>query len=360
MAINRIEAFVKVCQKLDELRFAGTINWGPLGENIHKNDKLNASTRLLLFWLCSMVDQFYGYIRIWTLGEKAMLRLLEGNPKSFSDVNTKIRDEREIYISARKKFVLVRDDYLRIKNTFDFLTRYSTIEEEIAMKFVRFLGELISKNQGKGGLLRFAFFLDRGPWGNSPLQKLNEQALTAFKKKQRKRLWMFLMFLRRDPAVLKLFEKALIECYGKYGEELFKIWRDPQKFDPMELELPSDMWNKRLFNALIGKTFILKRKGAKRVARDLAAKYTLSPSIFDVTFEIGANKCKQRECTQCPFGDNEICHKGKEKYCSVSNWLFPYYVKDKDKLICNSESCPIGRDFGKDLCTRDISKEIKH
>ena len=53
MKFNATESFVKVCQKLDEHRFVGAVNWGLLGKNVFGNSKLRASTRLLLFWLCS-------------------------------------------------------------------------------------------------------------------------------------------------------------------------------------------------------------------------------------------------------------------------------------------------------------------
>ena len=52
MKFNATESFVKVCQKLDEHRFVGAVNWGLLGKNVFGNSKLRASTRLLLFWLC--------------------------------------------------------------------------------------------------------------------------------------------------------------------------------------------------------------------------------------------------------------------------------------------------------------------
>ena len=86
MALNNLDAFVKVCRKLDELRFKGNINWGNSRRNIFKNQKLKPSTRIFLFWLCSIIDQFYPYVKIWTDGEKAMLNILKNKPKTFSDV----------------------------------------------------------------------------------------------------------------------------------------------------------------------------------------------------------------------------------------------------------------------------------
>jgi hypothetical protein len=172
---------------------------------------------------------------------------------------------------------------------------------------------------------------------------------------------MFIMFLRRDPAILNLFRKALLEVYGdNTGDTLFGIWNDEDKFDLKEIELPGDMWNQRLFKALLSEFPIFLKQKPKQTARKLALTYNLSPSIFDVTFELGANKCRSMECNPCPFGDNELCHKGKEKFCLVEAWLFPYYEKEDQGLICRPENCSIAKDLGKNLCSRQIDREITH
>jgi len=370
MMFNVTESFVNVCQKLDELRFAGTVNWGILGKNIFRNMQLNASTRLFLFWLCSIIDQFYGYVTIWTNGEKAMLKLIDGNPKSFSEVKEKIRNLRrdrkgniagDIFINGRK-FRLVRDDYKRIKNTFEFLTKYDKPETSFGVKFVYVLGELIVGFHGKNGILKMTYLLDGWMFSKTPISlDPTLSQLQKFRKKPRKRLWMFVMFLRRDPAVLNLFRKALIEVYGNdTGNALFNIWNHENRFDPKEIELPGDMWNERLFKALLSELPTFLKQKPKQTARRLALTYNLSPSIFDVTFELGANKCRSMECSLCPFGDNKLCHKGKERLCSVGGWLFPYYEKEDRGMICRPEDCPIAKDQGKNLCTRQIDREITH
>ena len=83
MVTNNLDALVKVCIKLDGLRFKGNIDWGILGRSIFKNQELKPSTRIFLFWLCSIIDQFYPYVKIWTDGERAMLNILKNKPKSF-------------------------------------------------------------------------------------------------------------------------------------------------------------------------------------------------------------------------------------------------------------------------------------
>jgi hypothetical protein len=370
MTLNATESYVRVCQKLDELRFTNTVNWGILGKNIFKNLGLKPSTRLLLFWLCSIIDQFYGYVTIWTNGERAMLKLIQNNPKSFSEVDEKIRNQRrdsrgnvtgDIFIDGRR-FRLVRDDYRRIKNTFAFLAKCGGQEIGFGIKFVDILGELIVGCQGKNGIQKMAYLLDGWMFSNTPVSSdptLFE--LQRFREKPRKRLWMFIMFLRRDPAILNLFRKALLEVYGdNTGNTLFSIWNDEDKFDPKEIELPGDMWNQRLFKALLSELPTFIKQKPKQAARQLALTYNVSPSIFDVTFELGANKCRTMECIACPFGDNQLCHKGQEEFCSVEGWLFPYYEKGGLGITCRPHNCPIAEDLGKNLCTREINREITH
>lgn len=353
-----LDSFVKVCIKLDELRFKDTTDWGDLAINIHRNLNLRPSTRIFLLWLCSIIDQFYPYERIWIKGEKAMLSLLEIGPKSFEDVKKvmkNIRRDRKGNVLAdipinNESFKLVRDDYLRIKNTFDFLFSFGS-DEKIDIKFVKLLGNFISSFEGKNGVLKIAYYLNAHLWENIPIEVTSKLALGSFRNKPRKRLWMFLMFLRRDPSIIRIFKDALIEVYGEAkGNKLFSVWINDERFSPNEIELPGDMWNIRLFKAM------KIRKDAKKVARDLASKYGISPSVFDVTFEIGANKCREGKCNDCPFGENKLCHKGREKYCSIAEWLF----YERTKTICEPKNCPIGKDLGKRLCGRKIDMKIKH
>jgi hypothetical protein len=116
------------------------------------------------------------------------------------------------------------------------------------------------------------------------------------------------------------------------------------------------MWNMRLFKALGSKVGI-KGKDAKREAEWLGLKYDLSPSAFDVTFAIGADRCSEKDCKRCPFGDNALCHKGKERNCSIVNWLNWDYEYE---YPCDFAKCPIGKDFGKSLCSRKIEGKISH
>jgi len=354
MPSDKLDRFVRVCIKLDELRFKNTVNWGELGINIHKNPRLTFSERILLFWLCSMIDQFYSYKKVWTDGEEAMLAILRENPSSFSNAEKimfnfrkdKIGNEMADVLTSKGSFKLVRDDYLRIKNTFNFLSELN-VDKNLSFRFVKLLGNAILNFKGKNGILKLANFLNDSLWENTLIKSPSDQDLEKFRKKQRKRLWMFIMFLKRDPSILKIFRNALIEVYGKdYGEKLFSIWTNEKCFNKNEIELPSDTWNKRLFEKM------RIQENPKEFARKCAQEYGISPSVFDVTFEIGANRCRSMECEYCPFGENKLCHKGGEKYCPITGWLF-LYTKEP-QITCQLQDCPIGKDLGKGLCKGKI------
>ena|GEM_PF-5858714 len=362
-----IDRFVKVCIKLDELRFAGTIDWNGLATNIFHNLKLSNSDKVLLFWLCSIIDQFYPYERIWTVGERAMLKLLEEvtDPKDLEHV---VINGRVIKLNG-EQFILVRDDLERIQKTYTFLSSYSEVDGSPSIKLVHFLGQLIGKLHGKGGVVKLAYYINRHLWHGKPYTQVSfyvdRRELKKFLEQSRKRLWMFLMFLRRDPSIQQILRNALIEVYGSSkGAQLYELWINEEKFSTKELELPSDMWNQRLFNALIGRVVPGKLRDAKKIARKLAEKYDISPTVFDVTFEVGANKCKQGECVNCSFGDNQLCQKERREgeICPLTEWLYPYYRKDPStpQLKCKPQQCPIGQNLGANLCTRIINRTFKH
>jgi hypothetical protein len=343
--------FTKVCIKLDELRFKNPISF----EGID-NLRIKSAEKIYLLWLCSMIDQFYPYETIWESGKKAMHTLLKANSfdaakKMMKNIGKDKKGDivADIPINNEKTFKLVRDDYIRIKNTFDFL---STFEDgDIPSRFVKFLGNCILAFQGKG-IHELAYYLNSCLWNNSPVESFSEKEVREFLDMRRKRLWMFIMFLKRNPSTL--FRKALMEVYGeKEGEKLFSLWKDDKKFDPKEIELPGDVWNIRLFEYLE-----ISKKNARQKARELASKFNISPSVFDVTFQIGADKCPSgknpcEEWHNCPFGENKKCHKGNKKFCSVAQWLF-----GDDNIVCEPKNCPIGNDLGKKMCREWKGKRL--
>lgn len=215
------------------------------------------------------------------------------------------------------------------------------------------------KIQGKNGIFKFTYFVSRGLFDYKESFDIvypSDYDLKTFKHKPRKRVWMFVMILKREPPVIRLLGDALTETSGEdEGGRLLNIWTNPRLFDPLELQMPSDMWNQRLFKALGSKVGL--KGGIKREAERLGLRYGIFPSAFDVTFSIGADRCSEGECKRCPFGDNKLCHKGKERDCNIVNWVHSFYDYQS---LCHASSCPIGKDYGVGLCSRELDGSVSH
>jgi hypothetical protein len=199
-------------------------------------------------------------------------------------------------------FTLVRDDYSRLKNVFSGLSKINP-NNDFDQQFVRLLGQLIEENQGKNGILKITYFLDGWLFSNSATSNAPTiSQLDRFRELPRKRLWMFVMFLRRDPCIRNLFREALLQIFGnERGQILFEKWSDDSAFDPKDIELPGDMWNARLFKALLANIGDFEKQKPKQLAREIASRYSILPSTLDVTFELGANKCIQKSVCGLPL-----------------------------------------------------------
>ncbi len=109
-----------------------------------------------------------------------------------------------------------------------------------------------------------------------------------------KRLWMYLMFIRRDNYLIKdLVVRALKSSSHPNWKDALCYWYDNNYFDEKEIELPvdnrvMDAWNNiigRLCPQYKGKT----PQKIAQVARGVARKYGVPPSVFDVLFWIYEN-----------------------------------------------------------------------
>ena len=357
MLVENTEKFVKVCAKLDELRFDRS-TW-PMYEarRILKGRK-PAPVRLLLFWLCCSIDRFYTARKIWKAGEAAIDSLLDDYNRGFADVEEYIlpvkgkQSWRVVFKGG--EFILVWDMKNRIKNTLNYLGRFYDGD------ITSFLAEIIGdpSNHGPAGLQKIGYFVDECLFsGNAEvtasfMPNPTDRELKKLLKKDRKRLWMFLMFLKRDPPIRKLFQGALNARFGELGEKIYQTWIDETKYSEKDLPLPTDMWNKRVFNVIGARIALTNRKNVKKAAQELCRRYkdiVCSPTVFDVTFSVGSTLCKQEDHGGCPFGDNNYCQ--SDDLCNLAEILF------KQKVRCTFPHCAIGQNIGKNLCTREIERE---
>jgi hypothetical protein len=149
----------------------------------------------------------------------------------------------------------------------------------------------IAQNHGKdsGNLYRFvgevcsALFDLRKPRLIDLLKK--GQLPANLSGGDQKRLWMFIMFLRRDNSVVKcLFKRALSRFPG--GQRAIQYWYNPAYFDPTKCELPVDSnvfgnWN-NLFKKMGMENYLARnRTQVACLARTIAQQFSISPSVFD-------------------------------------------------------------------------------
>ncbi len=98
-----------------------------------------------------------------------------------------------------------------------------------------------------------------------------------------KRLWIIMRGLRRDNSLTRcLFERALISASN--GQEAIQYWYNDDYFNPKECQLPVDNWVKENWTKIMKTSQKLKRKDVARDAMQLASRYNVSPSMFDVLF----------------------------------------------------------------------------
>lgn len=97
-----------------------------------------------------------------------------------------------------------------------------------------------------------------------------------------KRLWMAIMFLRRDESLVKcLLSRAL--CTVPDGAKAVQYWYYESYFSPLESQLPVDvrvqtLWPK-IFNQPADNT-----RGVAECASTVALRYNIAPSTFDAIF----------------------------------------------------------------------------
>jgi hypothetical protein len=96
-----------------------------------------------------------------------------------------------------------------------------------------------------------------------------------------KRLWMFIMFLRRDDSVIRCLVERAVQGHPQ-GNQAVGYWYDPKYFDPKEIELPVDVRVRRNWNNL-GFSHLNARfpQEVAMQARTLASQHGISPSTFD-------------------------------------------------------------------------------
>jgi hypothetical protein len=105
-----------------------------------------------------------------------------------------------------------------------------------------------------------------------------------------KRLWMLVMYLRRDLHVVKCLVKRALET-APYGKEASELWYNDSCFTPQECELPVDgrvlsAWCK--FSFLAAEPPMVERIALE--ARQLARSAGVAPCSFDAILFFRSDK----------------------------------------------------------------------
>lgn len=220
---------------------------------------LSASERLLAGWCCSILNRQLPYERVWGEGLSLSIDWIKGKRKEFP----KIRLDESRYFQA----------------TQDALYNY----QQFGTWFIEF-GKTI-KGPQKGNLYRLV--------GTFASQWLGLEADQVSSLKEGspglignwKRLWMFIMMIRRDRAYwMPLFKEAIKEAGG---DDFIKQW-DTDWYPETECELPVDRRITGFFNEL--GFFRNSPQAIAQIAHNFGHQEKVSPSILDVVFVPGFNQ----------------------------------------------------------------------
>ncbi|MCD6514645.1 MAG: hypothetical protein J7L07_06945 [Candidatus Odinarchaeota archaeon] len=221
---------------------------------------LDSDERLLAFWFCCILDRRVPVWKVWNNGVYEVAKFIK---RGFTPPYPRVRLDESSYIGR---------------------TLGTLRKRKYGCSFSRwFIDKIRSlKPYGKGSLYRFVYGVFRellgspGFYDDYRLKDGRAGLLGAWK-----RLWMFVMFLRRDKSFVKqLLGEAVSSFSG--GEEVFQIWYDESCFSSLECELPVDA---RIVNAFEKRfNFRGNKRDVAKIAHWFGKKAGVSPSVLDVMF----------------------------------------------------------------------------
>lgn len=265
---DNLDNFIREAAKLDKFRFETSYEW--YEPKTYENTKRfifenpNPDKGLLLFFLCCWLDLQMDYRIIWS-------RHLE---------------KASYWIDDPKRFEIPRGSYpatmpnliktLNVANSFGSISNW----------FIETILNIVKDNsKNKGNLYRLAGhimsdLLEPSKYLSSTISYLKQG--NADLLGNWKRLWMLIMFLRRDNNIIKnLLGKAFEN--KKNGMKALNYWYDKDYFNKNESELPVDIRIKERLPRLWG-LGELSEKDVSYKAHEIAKNYKIPPSTFDAIF----------------------------------------------------------------------------
>lgn len=270
-----VQSFLSASQEADRLRFGSSPEWSEppiaaqVAESIFRNP--DPAEGLLLFILSAWLDLQAPYVRVWNQMLVRAQSWLHGFAWSDPDKNL-----------PRGNFSPVRPHMLK---TTEALSRPG-FSRSAAAWFAASILDIAHKNgPRRGNTYRFVSVVCRDLYeakdGRFTASIARGELPLDYAGTHYKRLWMLMMFLRRDQHVIRcLLRRAMASVAG--GEEALGYWINDLYFDPLELELPVDArvrasWQALPFVSPAKKSVEVVAREARRLARDSA----ISPASFD-------------------------------------------------------------------------------
>jgi len=265
---DNLNDFVKESVKLDRFRFDTSYEWyepctsKDTHEFIFENSNLDKG--LLLFFICCWLDMQSRYKIVW------------------SNYLRKAVD----WIEDPERFERPRGNYPHTYPQIDKTLSVAKKNKYISNWFINTILKIVKENgKEKGNLYRFVGhamtdLLEPGKSKENKIYWLSEGYPELIG--EWKRVWMFIMFLRRDRNMIKnLLTKAVNK--KKDGIKALDYWYDSKYFSEKESEIPVDVRVKDAWPKLWG----FEEQNEKTVGYNIhkiANDYKIPPSTFDVIF----------------------------------------------------------------------------
>jgi len=223
--------------------------------------------QLLLFWLCSVIDTQKNPAEIWSKGRESMEILAE---KWINSENAITKSDIEKYSYTRHSLYIPK----HLEKTLRTLSRFNK-------NISHFIISAITESQKTMPIERRIYFVFENLCNElfrfQPEKVSTEDSIGTYK-----RVWMFLMFIRRD----KKLVKDLMECAFKSSgveRNITDIWYS-EEFPEIQCELPVDSRVKGFFKKIgINCSEMLIGRWAHD---EIGQKRKLPPSIMDVLFTL--------------------------------------------------------------------------
>jgi hypothetical protein len=267
--------FLQCAAKADRLRFELSPEWSeaPIASSVKEHIFLNPDPDqgLLLFILAAWLDLQAPYTRVWNqmlaearhwIGERAWGGSDAGLP--------------------RGSFGPTRPHLLK---TVAAISQADNRRSLASWMAAAILGIVQRHSARRGNVFRLVGEICRDLYQASDQTFVRlmagGQLPTDYGGTHYKRLWMLMMFLRKDTHVVRcLLRRALSSV--EHGAEALEYWEDDLFFDPSECELPVDTRVKAAWEAL---PFVgakdLAIEAIARDARVLARRASVAPASFD-------------------------------------------------------------------------------